>query len=372
MQYTVSARNRFAQVVRDQDDVEALRFPQVAQRAPQLLAGEGVQRAEGLVQQQHLGLVHQRAADAGALLHAARQLPGKLVLHSRPGPRWPAGRGPGLVFLALAVLELAAVGLDDLQRQQHVVQRGAPGQQAGAWKAMPEIFSGPVTGCTVDGDLPLLGIFRPVVSFMKVDLPQPDGPTMAMNSPFVTFRLMSSTANCFGRAGRRCRPARPARSRRRVGVASEGAGIVLHEKFRGCRCQLAMGLQGRRFHFFSAGGSTFSSAAEGQQRCRSRRRGGVDAGLGAIGVGHLRGHQRQAARVDAAEALGACIGAGHHGVDGQRRRRFSRPTLMMPSRALTYSMAGAGLAITSLAPLAKALRKALTASGSRRSAWGWR
>ena len=27
------------------------------------------------------------------------------------------------------------------------------------------------------------GIFRPVVSFMKVDLPQPEGPTMAMNSP---------------------------------------------------------------------------------------------------------------------------------------------------------------------------------------------
>ena len=30
---------------------------------------------------------------------------------------------------------------------------------------------------------PLLGIFKPVVSFMKVDLPQPEGPTMAMNSP---------------------------------------------------------------------------------------------------------------------------------------------------------------------------------------------
>jgi hypothetical protein len=53
---------------------------QVAQRAPQLLAREGVERAEGLVEQQHLGLVHQRAADAGALLHAARELPRELVL----------------------------------------------------------------------------------------------------------------------------------------------------------------------------------------------------------------------------------------------------------------------------------------------------
>jgi len=60
---------------------------------------------------------------------------------------------------------------------------------------MPLIFSGPVTGCPAMRMLPRLGIFRPVVSFMKVDLPQPDGPTMAMNSPCWTCREMSSTAN---------------------------------------------------------------------------------------------------------------------------------------------------------------------------------
>ena len=48
---------------------------------------------------------------------------------------------------------------------------------------MPLIFSGPVTGVPPMAMLPLLGIFRPVASFMNVDLPQPDGPTMAMNSP---------------------------------------------------------------------------------------------------------------------------------------------------------------------------------------------
>ncbi len=35
----------------------------------------------------------------------------------------------------------------------------------------------------------------------------------------------------------------------------------------------------------------------------------------------------------------------------------------MPSRALTDSIAAGGLAMTSLAPLAKALRKALSAAG---------
>jgi hypothetical protein len=74
----VGQEDALAQVVRHQDDVELLLGLQVAQRAPQLFAGEGVQRAEGLVEQQHLGLVDQRAADAGALLHAARELPGNL------------------------------------------------------------------------------------------------------------------------------------------------------------------------------------------------------------------------------------------------------------------------------------------------------
>jgi hypothetical protein len=41
---------------------------------------------------------------------------------------------------------------------------------------MPLIFSGPVTGCPPMWMRPLLGIFRPVVSFMKVLLPQPAGP----------------------------------------------------------------------------------------------------------------------------------------------------------------------------------------------------
>jgi len=54
-----------------------------------------------------------------------------------------------------------------------------------------------VTGWPSMVILPMLGIFRPVVSFMKVDLPQPDGPTMAMNSPCRTLRLMSSTAKVF-------------------------------------------------------------------------------------------------------------------------------------------------------------------------------
>src|SRR6185503_20173192 len=44
----------------------------------QLLARDGIQRAEGLVHQQHLRLLREAARDLQALLHAARELGGKL------------------------------------------------------------------------------------------------------------------------------------------------------------------------------------------------------------------------------------------------------------------------------------------------------
>jgi hypothetical protein len=119
--------------VGDQHHVELLLQPQVAQDAPEFFAGEGIQRAEGLVEQQHLGLVDQRAADAHALLHAARKLPGKLCLIPAQAHLRQQCAGPLRVFGA-ACLEVAAVGFDDLQRQQHVVQCRAPGQQRGGLK----------------------------------------------------------------------------------------------------------------------------------------------------------------------------------------------------------------------------------------------
>jgi hypothetical protein len=68
------------------------------------------------------------------------------------------------------------------------------GSRLGAWNAMPVIFSGPVTSWPLMITVPRLGRLSPVASFMKVLLPQPEGPTMAMNSPSPTFRSMASTA----------------------------------------------------------------------------------------------------------------------------------------------------------------------------------
>src|SRR5688572_13101233 len=40
---------------------------------------------------------------------------------------------------------------------------------------------------------PASGRMKPAIMFMSVDLPQPEGPTMAMNSPSPTVKLTSST-----------------------------------------------------------------------------------------------------------------------------------------------------------------------------------
>jgi hypothetical protein len=72
--------------------------------------------------------VDQRAAQVGALLHAARQLPGILVLEALEADLGEQGARLVLVR-GLVLTQLAPVRLDDLQRQHDVLQRGAPRQQ---------------------------------------------------------------------------------------------------------------------------------------------------------------------------------------------------------------------------------------------------
>ena len=69
------------------------------------------------------------------------------------------------------------------------------GSSVGAWNAMPAILTGRVTISPATVTVPLNGNCRPVASFIKVDLPQPDGPTTAANSPASTAIDKPSTAS---------------------------------------------------------------------------------------------------------------------------------------------------------------------------------
>ena len=69
------------------------------------------------------------------------------------------------------------------------------GSMTGFWNAMPAMLTGPETASPATRTRPALGNWSPVTSFMRVDLPQPDGPTTATNSPSATERLSPSTAS---------------------------------------------------------------------------------------------------------------------------------------------------------------------------------
>ena len=54
------------------------------------------------------------------------------------------------------------------------------GSITGFWKAMPASLTGAVTCLPSTMMVPFAGNCRPVASFITVDLPQPEGPTMAV------------------------------------------------------------------------------------------------------------------------------------------------------------------------------------------------
>jgi hypothetical protein len=60
---------------------------------------------------------------------------------------------------------------------------------------MPAILTGLLTTLPATCTLPLNGNCSPVASFIRVDLPQPDGPTTAANSPRFTWIERPSTAS---------------------------------------------------------------------------------------------------------------------------------------------------------------------------------
>ena len=112
--------------MRDKANGLARTVPKLQQFFIQPVAHDFVQRAKGFVHQQNVGIKGQRPRDAGALLHPARKLPGKLrakagqlhqvqhTFHPRFlfGPRKP----------------------HDLQRQPDVPRDRAPGIKAGGLK----------------------------------------------------------------------------------------------------------------------------------------------------------------------------------------------------------------------------------------------
>ena len=78
----VGHRERFFLVVGHEHRRDAELALHLADRAAQLLADLGVERTEGLIEQQHLGLVRERARHGDALLLAAGELRRQALVHA--------------------------------------------------------------------------------------------------------------------------------------------------------------------------------------------------------------------------------------------------------------------------------------------------
>src|SRR5262249_31988241 len=83
--------------------------------------------------------MHQRATDGRALLHATRELPGEMSFETRKTNRIQQFLRLQHVF-RLFPLEVPAVRPNDLEGQENVVQRVAPGQKRRILKGHADDF----------------------------------------------------------------------------------------------------------------------------------------------------------------------------------------------------------------------------------------
>ena len=169
--------DRFLDVVGDQQHRVALLVEDAPQLDPHPQAHQRVERRERLVHVQDLGLDHEGAGELDALEHAARQLVriGRLEpVRARPSRR-SGRRSAGLVAVAVAVQAEHQVLLHGQPREHRAVLRDHDARS----RLGPDCARRR-RSCTVPSIRHARSRRRCSAS---VDLPQPEGPTIATNSP---------------------------------------------------------------------------------------------------------------------------------------------------------------------------------------------
>ena len=186
--HAVGQQHRLLDRVGDQHDGLAVALPDPHQLDIHVVARHRIERAERLVQQQDRRVEHERAADRGAPLHAAGELPGIVMREGREAAHLEQ------VERALAVL--LARQAHDLDRHHHVLQHRAPIEQQRALEDDADVDARLRHLLAGDRDRARRWPERgPRRCFRNVLLPQPDGPTMLRNSPSRIDRLMSASAS---------------------------------------------------------------------------------------------------------------------------------------------------------------------------------
>src|SRR5262245_50385774 len=132
---TVGEENSLADRMGDENNRLPLLARQVMEVEAHLVARNGIERTEGLVHQQQVGIVYERAHDRGALVHSTGQLVGKAVGEVAESDAAKQLLGP----LGVACLVQPA----HLDLQEHIVQDRAPGQQQVLLEYDAKLMHGP-------------------------------------------------------------------------------------------------------------------------------------------------------------------------------------------------------------------------------------
>ncbi len=123
-QDAIREQHRLVHIMSDHDDGVAQTALDLHQGILHLGTGEGVERPERLVHQEHLGLHGQGAGDADALLHAAGDLVGATLQGMLHVHQFEIAQGPVVAFGAgFATAEHLIDG------ETHIVVDAEPGQQ---------------------------------------------------------------------------------------------------------------------------------------------------------------------------------------------------------------------------------------------------
>ena len=198
--HPVGEVERLLDVVGDQDHGPRLGRQRLGQPLLHLGAGDRVERGERLVQQQHGLAGEQRAEERDPLAHAAGQLRRPRALEAGEPEALEQGVG-------LAPRD-AARGAPVPQRERGVVDRREPGQEQVALRHVGAAAQASRRRAPRrrPRSRPRVGSRRPLTSSSRVDLPQPDGPTMPSTSPGLTRRSSRRSPRARRRSGRGQRP----------------------------------------------------------------------------------------------------------------------------------------------------------------------
>ncbi len=129
-QHAVGKKDGFGDRVCDHDHGFAIAIPDAEEFERHALTGDGVERAERFVKQQHVGAVDKSAGDGDALFHAAGEIARARVVESGQADEFDQIVGAAQGFVFGNVLQF--------ERQGDVLQDGAPRHEVGFLKHQPD------------------------------------------------------------------------------------------------------------------------------------------------------------------------------------------------------------------------------------------